>query len=210
MSVATEPRRHARGETAATPCERCGASLAADQEWCLECGAARTLIHRPADWRIAAAIVGTVLLLVLAGFAIALINLSGEANRSAASSSPAATSATTASASRASTTPPARAAKATPSGVSDWPIGLPGWTVVLFTGTSRPTALISARQLTGAGLHVGILNTSQHPSTNMRPGHFAVFTGRYPTRQAAQSQATSLHRRGFRARARLVGVPGSR
>jgi hypothetical protein len=59
----------------ATFCAQCGTELEDDQEWCLECGAARTLIHRPPDWRIPVAIVGTVLLLILAGFAIALIKL---------------------------------------------------------------------------------------------------------------------------------------
>ena len=37
-----------------------------DQEWCFQCGAARTVIHRPPDWRIPAAVVATVVLLVLA------------------------------------------------------------------------------------------------------------------------------------------------
>jgi uncharacterized OB-fold protein len=38
-------------------CSSCGAWLAEDQEWCLECGAARTRIQVPPDWRIGAAIV---------------------------------------------------------------------------------------------------------------------------------------------------------
>jgi hypothetical protein len=38
-------------------CPACGSELAADQEWCLECGAARTLIHGPPDWRIGLLIV---------------------------------------------------------------------------------------------------------------------------------------------------------
>lgn len=45
-------------------CNSCGAWLAEDQEWCLECGAARTMIRRPPDWRIGIAIVAGVLAVV--------------------------------------------------------------------------------------------------------------------------------------------------
>ena len=38
-------------------CPACGAEMAADQEWCLECGAAVTQIYPPPDWRIGLAIV---------------------------------------------------------------------------------------------------------------------------------------------------------
>lgn len=53
-------------------CLACGAALEADQEWCLECGAARTVIRRPPDWRIAAAIVVAVVVAVIIGLVIAL------------------------------------------------------------------------------------------------------------------------------------------
>ena len=209
MSVVAEPRRAPQGDEPATRCEHCGSPLEADQEWCLECGAARTLIHRPPDWRIAAAIVAAVVVLVMAGFAIALINLSASSNRSAATVSTAAATTTAGQTAATNSAPAARTAGPAATKFADWPVGLPGWTVVLFTGTSRSTAVATARQMSKAGLHVGILTTSQHPSTSMRPGHFAVFTGRYPTSQAAQVRATKLHQRGFRARARLVGKPGS-
>jgi hypothetical protein len=45
-------------------CSSCGAWLAEDQEWCLECGAARTRIQPPPDWRIGVAIVAGVLGLI--------------------------------------------------------------------------------------------------------------------------------------------------
>ena len=47
-----------------TACLACGAALAEDQEWCLECGAARTAIHPPPDWRAGVAIVLAVIALV--------------------------------------------------------------------------------------------------------------------------------------------------
>jgi hypothetical protein len=58
--------------------------LASDQEWCLECGSARTLIHHAPDWRVPVAIVAMLLVLVLASFAIAFTELSRNANQSAA------------------------------------------------------------------------------------------------------------------------------
>lgn len=47
-------------------CEGCGAELAGDQEWCLECGAARTEVLAPPDWRVG-------LLIVLAVMAVVAI-----------------------------------------------------------------------------------------------------------------------------------------
>jgi hypothetical protein len=46
-------------------CNSCGAWLAEDQEWCLECGAARTRIQPAPDWRIGAAIVAGVLAVIV-------------------------------------------------------------------------------------------------------------------------------------------------
>jgi hypothetical protein len=46
-------------------CPSCGAWLAEDQQWCLECGAARTVIPPPPDWRIGLAIVAAVIALVV-------------------------------------------------------------------------------------------------------------------------------------------------
>ena len=46
-------------------CPACGAELAADQEWCLECGAARTAIQAPPDWRIGLAIMLAVVAVVV-------------------------------------------------------------------------------------------------------------------------------------------------
>jgi hypothetical protein len=44
------------------------------QEWCLECGAANTVIRRAPDWRIAAAVMLAVVVLAAFGFLIALAN----------------------------------------------------------------------------------------------------------------------------------------
>ena len=61
-------------------CQACGAALVEDQEWCLECGAARTLLRTPPDWRIPAGIVAAVILVVVIALLIALVGLSIQAN----------------------------------------------------------------------------------------------------------------------------------
>jgi hypothetical protein len=65
-------------------CDVCETPLRHGQEWCLECGAARTLIHRPPDWRVPLAIVVVIVALALAGFAFALVRLTDSANHAAA------------------------------------------------------------------------------------------------------------------------------
>lgn len=55
-------------------CRQCGAMLRDGQEWCLECGAANTVIRRAPDWRIAAAVMLAVVVLAAFGFLIALAN----------------------------------------------------------------------------------------------------------------------------------------
>lgn len=53
-------------------CRQCGMSLAADQEWCLECGTANTVIRKAPDWRVAAATVSLLVLIALVAFVAAL------------------------------------------------------------------------------------------------------------------------------------------
>jgi hypothetical protein len=208
MSVTTAPRGPRPGPESEAPesgagedvCAHCGAGLARDQEWCLECGSARTLIHRPPDWRVPIAIVGVVVLLVLAGFAIALINLSTNANRSA--QTVAAKPATT----RAVSTP-AAGATAKPATIAGWPTGLSGWTVVLAQRRRQARAENVARLFAGAGVQVGVLHSSNHPL--LVPGYWIVFSGRYPTEAAARAAAANLRASGHRrAIAREVAPPG--
>jgi RNA polymerase subunit RPABC4/transcription elongation factor Spt4 len=53
-------------------CPHCSSPLGDDQEWCIECGTATTLIGTPPDWRIPVAIVVVVIAVVLVGFIVAL------------------------------------------------------------------------------------------------------------------------------------------
>jgi predicted amidophosphoribosyltransferase len=64
-----------------TRCASCGARLEADQEWCVECGAARTLLHRPPDWRAPLAVVAVVVGVVVIAALIALVSLSIQTGR---------------------------------------------------------------------------------------------------------------------------------
>ncbi|HEY2160213.1 MAG TPA: hypothetical protein VGH24_02820 [Solirubrobacteraceae bacterium] len=46
-------------------CAGCGAPLERDQEWCVECGTARTVLHHPPDWRVVVVVVAVVVGAVL-------------------------------------------------------------------------------------------------------------------------------------------------
>jgi hypothetical protein len=181
-------------------CAHCGSELSEEQEWCLECGAARTLIHRPPDWRIPLAVIGVVVLLVLAAFGIALVALSSDANRSAqpAGSAP---SVAAAAAPAPTATAPSVAA------IASWPTGLSGWTVVLDRSRSQSAADSIAQRIGSGGTQVGVLDSSQHPS--MTPGYWIVFSGRYPNAAAAVAAAATLRTHGHpTASARRVAPPG--
>ena len=153
------------------------------------------------------AIAATILLLVLAGFAIALTNLSKRTNAATASAPAAAqtpTPAPTAPAPAAGQTAPATTA---PKPIGSWPVGLSGWTVVLFTSHAKASADARAAGLIAGGLRVGELNSSQHP--NLNPGYWVVFAGRYPHGTEAAAAAARLRNSGHpTARARQVARPG--
>jgi hypothetical protein len=189
MSTTTEPTPAPPVEAGASSCEHCGAQLTSDQEWCIGCGAARTYLHRPPDWRVGAAIVALVIALVAAGFAIVLINLSGDADRVAGADVP---------------SPAAR--PAAPATFPVWPAGARGYTLVLASSPDHATAQVVARRLAAAGLSVGILDASAHPG--LRTNRWAVFVGRFPTRAAAQARAAALRAQGYLARPDLI-VPAS-
>lgn len=201
MTVTDEQPQPVAPAAAADTCLHCGASLQPGQEWCLECGAARTLVHRPPDWRIALGAVAIVVLLGLAGVGIAVVDLSSSANREL-QSGPITTSATSTASTAAAirSTPP----RARP--IASWPVGLSGWTVVLRRVHSRAAAEAAARKLAGQGIPIGVLESAQHP--HLRPGYWVVFSGRYPRPERALAAAQRLRDRGLRAEAREVAPPG--
>ncbi len=72
---------------------------------------------------------------------------------------------------------------------------------------TRAAAYRVAQRIAGRGIEVGVLDSTQHPS--LTPGSWVVFSGRYPTRAAAQSASAQLLSLGQSyAHPRLVGRPG--
>jgi hypothetical protein len=92
VSVAATPTGAPAGATAASAqqaeparapgdsaCPLCGAPLAADQEWCLGCGAAaRTRLAAPTSWKTPILAVALVAALALGALAAALVSLTGK------------------------------------------------------------------------------------------------------------------------------------
>jgi hypothetical protein len=169
-------------------CALCGRPMEADQEWCLECGAARTIIARPPDWRVPLLVVALTLLLIAGGLVFAISQLSDNAGR--------VTVINETSAQRTST-------------LAVWQPGEDGYTVLLAAAPSQSTARSAAIKLQAADLSgVGILAVAQHPQMRYR-GPWLIFSGRYPTYALAHVAAVAAVRRGqSHAVAALVQRPG--
>ena len=175
-------------------CPRCGASLRPDQEWCLNCGAGLgAQVAAPRGWRWPVAVVSGLLVLLLAALSLALVELASDAETVAppgaaqpqAAASPAPTStAAPSTASDPSQIPPASGGTATTPAVSDWPAGKTGYTVVLESASSRSAADARAKDLSGKGIPVGVLDTSGYAS--LTPNRYVVFSGQYASRDEAR------------------------
>jgi hypothetical protein len=64
------------GQEPAFRCPRCGADLAPDQDWCLNCGtAARTTIAATPNWRLPLALIGVIAVLCGGALAWAFVEL---------------------------------------------------------------------------------------------------------------------------------------
>ena len=190
-----------RDDSPADPnaCAFCGTHLDEDQEWCLECGVPRTIVHSPPDWRAPAAVIAIIGVAALVALAIVLVNLG-----SPGPSAPAQQTVTV-------TTPVAGAKQPTTAHalpLLNWPPGLSGWTVVLATTTDRATADAAAEQLASAGVPlVGVLDTTQHP--RLKPGQFYVFVNRYAAQSEAQAAAATLSGHGHPGGVvREIAAPG--
>ena len=125
-------------------CARCGARLSAEQEWCLECGAAvGTRVAAPRGWRAPLAILGVLLALALLAVILALVELAGPAEQvTEVAQTPAPTAAPP---------PPAAtpAPPATPAELAEWPDDRTAWTVVLNSSGTRDDAERLAMELVG-------------------------------------------------------------
>jgi hypothetical protein len=146
-------------------CSRCGAQLAAGQEYCVECGTRHRSARRPIHWLWPAAAAAV----VAAGGAAAAI--AAGADDSESSTIIALT--------------PLRAAAAPtgkPAKLRLWP-RRDGYTIVLAAlPTTVGTRAARARALSAAGAgvpDVGVLASSRYAS--LHPGYWIVFSGAYRT-----------------------------
>ncbi|HEV7494595.1 hypothetical protein [Baekduia sp.] len=85
------PSQHAGPAPVPLRCPRCGANVAPEQDWCLECGApARTRLAPTPNWRAPMALVAVIVLLAGLALAFAFTNLtSDDGSVSAATTAPA-------------------------------------------------------------------------------------------------------------------------
>ena len=70
-------------------CPRCSATVAEEQDWCLECGApARTRLAPTPHWRVPAIAVGAIVLIAGALLAFAFVKLTGDDGATPSQSAP--------------------------------------------------------------------------------------------------------------------------
>ena len=221
MSTTLEPETTtAAAEPAAQTCPSCGASAAAGQLMCLECGSRLALEHRrPASWKIAGAIIGIVLLLAGAALALALAEVTNDADTQSKAPTPTqpvastpdvapaetgtapAESGTTPAPAESETTPePAQSLpdSDTPpadTGATTWPEGKSAHTVILASAGSRQEAEAKQKKAQDAGISAGILKSDDFGS--LRPGYWVVFDGQFDSVEEATSRAEQDRGKGF-------------
>jgi hypothetical protein len=200
-------------------CPRCGARLSAEQEWCLDCGAAvSTRIAEPRGWRASIAVVGVLLALALVAVILAIVELAGPAETVTEvpqTPTPAATaaapSATPAPGEEGGATPtPTVTPSASPEGgatpaadLAQWPSGRTSWTVVLNSSGTREDAERIAGELAGKGVPgVGVIDSNDFES--LGPDSFVVFSGVYETEALAQDALGQVRERAGGGSARRI------
>ena len=199
-------------------CPRCGARLSAEQEWCLDCGAAvGTRIAEPRGWRASVAVVGVLLALALVAVILAIVELAGPAERvTEVAQTPTPTPSVVA---PTATPTPSVEGEATPTpspspegggtaapaaDLAEWPEGRTAWTVVLNSSGTREDAERIAGELAGKGVPgVGVLDSDDFES--LGPDSFVVFSGTYDDRaQADEALALVRDRAGGGSTRRIV------
>jgi septal ring-binding cell division protein DamX len=192
-AVETPPSEPTQPDPEPRRCPRCGTTLRDEQEWCLHCGAGvGARVAEPRGWKWPLAIVGGLLVVVVAALALALVELAGDAEQvdrptaatptAAAQPTPAPTAAPTTT--DPSQIPPASGGTATTPQVSDWPAGKTGYTVLLDSAATRSAADARAKDLAAQGVPVGVLDSSSYQSVG--PNRYVVFSGQYESRSEAR------------------------
>ena len=208
-------------------CPRCDAPLSAEQEWCLNCGAAvGTRIAEPRGWRASVAVVGVLLALALIAVVLAIAELSRDAEgveevpvnatpTPAASAVPSVTpspapgeegGATPSPAPTPSTTPSATPGTggASPSaGLTQWPEGRTAYTIVLNSSGTREDAERLAGEVAAKGVpDVGVIDSDDFES--LGPDSFVVFSGTYDSEEEAQAALAKVRDRAGGGSARRI------
>jgi predicted nucleic acid-binding Zn ribbon protein len=171
-------------------CPNCGAPADAGQLVCLECGARLALDYRrPRGWRPAVLVVGVVLLVAGAAFALTLIAVDDDARDEVAATK----------AGKSALKPPAKrdrgqggARESTPTrgGIPTWPGNRDGFTVVLLSTGDEASARRFARNARQGDVDAGILRSDDY--TSLEPGFWIVYAGVYRTRGQAERAANRL------------------
>ncbi len=187
-------------------CPFCGARMAREQDWCLQCGnAVTTRVAQPPSWRLPVAVgLGTLALFALVVvLTIGAVSEDADEAASRAEPRPATTPARTTTSARPApartTTTPAAAPTATVPGAAEaagegavprWPRGREAYTVVAETTSDRAGAARRARELIAAGQDAGILRTDGYDFFS--DGYWVVWAGQYPDRAAAERAAERI------------------
>jgi hypothetical protein len=217
-------------------CPHCGAPMAPEQDWCLECGTAvTTRVVPPPSWGLPVA-VGLGALALLAAVVVVTLNLLSDDAKQAASNpaKPAAAVAparTTATAQRQATQPrpttpaavppaattPATTTTETVPGATEakgggpvplWPANKNAYTIVVDSARDRPAAEKRARELIAGGQDAGILRSDGYDFFS--PGAWIVWAGQYPDRPAAEKAAPKVQRKAPSAYVTLIRKRGGR
>lgn len=209
MSATETPTPPATAEApveAERRCPRCGATLRPEQEWCLQCGTGvGARVAPPRGWRLPLAVVGSLLALAAVAVVLAIVELSGDAERVTTTTVPAAAppvAATPAPAPSATPPPAATPTPAASSNLGDWPAGKTGFTIVLESSATRSAAEARGKELAGQGISVGILDSSGYRS--LTPNRFVVLSGEYATRAEARTALAGLKSRVAGAQVKRV------
>jgi cytoskeletal protein RodZ len=191
-------------------CERCGARMAPEQDWCLECGtAARTRLLRPPGFALPIAIVLAVVAVVAVALVLAINAVSDDAQRAVSSSplttatAPAktkttkraaptktTTTSTVTTATSTSTTPGADAATGADGTVPLWKKSDQGYAVIALTTSDRTEAEAEARKLIKAGEDAGILRSDDYDF--FAPGAWVVWVGGFQQKTEAEALNSRL------------------
>ena len=216
------------GDFGAGDCPNCGTPFQPGQEYCLACGIRlprtsgvvpvlrrswqRRLPWYPGDWfwpvllgLVIAALAGLIAILATkdenSGRPVLIGTTPTVAQTSAGTvaAPPEQTGTLPTEAAPAPQTSTAGAPPTTAGGLTEWPAGTSGYTIVLNsvpTSAGRAQATREAKKARSAGVSdVGVLDSSDYPS--LHPGYYVVFSGVFDTMSEANSSLSRVHSSGY-------------